>query len=470
MTASLPQTGFAEVQFDLGDQRLNKRAAHCLATFLRKDTSLGFPRIFADSSQLKAFYRMVNNKRVSSSDLIAGAYTGLAQYFAGQYEGAQSGRPVKILGYEDTTAAKYHSRKKLDLGYLQNDEEWDNGVLIHTLLACNADRLPVGLFSQQFIQRSREEYGKKQIRKQRSFADKESYKWVAALEPLQAWRDQLSYPTQIVAVMDCEGDVAEVINWCTAHEFDYIICSRHDRLVPDQPKLYELVRQSDQVVHRQKRCLYSRPAGRYYEAECEIRATPRVQPKGFDYPTGVVYLREQQAGPGRQAPTEWYLLTSLAIEEEAQLQTVLDDYAQRWTITEDFHMALKTGCQIEKRQFDTPAALFNAIALLSLAAIRILALRYLSERLPRTPLAKTVLGQDPDALDLAEKLAKRYLKPRDYDFCDPGTAKCFLLTLARMGGHQGFAQKGRPGWRLLWQGYTEFETLLKGIQLFKQSD
>jgi hypothetical protein len=464
MLSSFLQTGLAEVNFDLGDRRLNKRAANCLSVLLCKDTSLGFPRIFGDSGQLKAFYRMINNKRVTSSALIAGGHAGLSRYFADEQASNAGDEPVKILAYEDTTAAKYHSRRKLDLGYLQNDVEWDNGMLIHSLIACTAQRFPVGLFSQHFIRRAREEYGKKAQRKQRPFADKESYKWVAVLEPLRAWRATLAYPARIVAVMDSEGDVGEVINWCVAHGFDYLIRSRHDRLVPGHPKLYSLVRQADPVA-RQKRRLYSRPAGRYYEADCEIRAT-RAQPQGFDQPTNVVHLRECQAGPDREQPTEWVLLTSLPVDEPAQAQIVLDDYAQRWTITEDFHMALKTGCQIEKRQFDSPEGLCNAIALLSLAAIHLLALRYLSDRYPQIPLSQTIIGQDSDVLTLTNRLAEQYLKPRDYDFCTPQTVKWFVLTLARMGGHQGYAQKGRPGWRLLWQGYTEFQTLLKGIRLF----
>ncbi len=38
-------------------------------------------------------------------------------------------------------------------------------------------------------------------------------------------------------------------------------------------------------------------------------------------------------------------------------------------------------------------------------------------------------------------------------------------TVARQGGHQGRTGDGPPGWKTLWRGWREIQTLLEGIHL-----
>ncbi len=38
--------------------------------------------------------------------------------------------------------------------------------------------------------------------------------------------------------------------------------------------------------------------------------------------------------------------------------------------------------------------------------------------------------------------------------------------MARMGGHQGYAQKGRPGWQTLWLGDQDLVMILDVLDEF----
>jgi len=53
---------------------------------------------------------------------------------------------------------------------------------------------------------------------------------------------------------------------------------------------------------------------------------------------------------------------------------------------------------------------------------------------------------------LAKKLAEKYLKPIDKQLWGQYSNLWWLLLSGRMGGHQGFKQKGLPGWQTLWKG------------------
>lgn len=464
---SYPTASFPEFNFHLGDQRLNKRAVACLERLMSRDLTKGFPRIFEDQYQLKAFYRLMNNPKTRPQKLIRGSWDGLGAYFKQQHE--LDGLPVVVKAYQDSTAGKFPDRKKLDLGYLQTNSARDNGVYIHTTIACDEKGHPRGIFDQQFIQRQRSEFGKKKDRKTRPFEDKESFKWVAWLDGLKQWRDGLDFPVKIMTVADREGDVAQVINSLVKADFDFIIRSSHNRsLSPTPGKLHDLLKEGEQLKSFvDKRRMHSRQSGKYYEADCQI-SYGTFKLNGIEHPVQGIYLKECQANTA-QEQAEWFLLTSCLLSNPEEVRQVVDDYQQRWPITEDFHMSLKTGAKMEKRQFDSAEALFNAIAMLSLVALRIMAMRYVGQANGDQELKVSGLVSDPITYNLLPQLSEKYIKARDLDFCKHGTVQWFHILIARMGGHQGYAQKGRPGWRVLWWGYLELERLIAGAKMYKQT-
>ena len=442
--------------FDFGDQRLNHRAFKCLSVLMTSQAWEGFPGIFADQYALKAFYRLMNNRRVNPAKISEGYALGLQAILKEQSPSA-SEAPKVYYQYQDTTYGSYRHRNKLDLGYLENPT--DNGVVIHTAILTDSLFTPIGLPWQKQILRKREDYQKAQHRKARPLEEKESYKWIEAMHWSTEVQKELN--VKIIHVADREGDIKELFNYCFENELDFIVRSRHDRIVDQESKqkFWSHLRsqQAKAVISRQ----LLNDKGQSYTAQCAIFWQP-VQPKGIDRPLQVLYLRQLDNLQNDQA-AEWAIYSSLPIEKKEQAIEILDIYTHRWRTCEDFHKCLKTGCSMEQRQFDSAHALTNCIAMLSLTALHLLRMRHLAS-LKDQPIEQIL---DEQESQLAQVLTEKYLKPIDLTLCQPKTVLWFVILLGRMGGHQGIPQKGLPGWKTLWLGWYDFKKLMDGIILSK---
>ena len=246
----------------------------------------------------------------------------------------------------------------------------------------------------------------------------------------------------------------------------FIIRARHDRSTlthsqrdkEEDVSLFRLFKQIAQSSNKAKikRELRNKE-GKPYEAQCWLRYAD-YKFRGIDKEITCVHL-EEIAPTGESKMTGWYLLTNLPVKDFEQAEQVVENYTKRWTI-EDFHKCYKTGCSIEKRQFDSKDPLCTVIGFLGLLAIQLLRSRYYA-KLDPDACFDTVVTQK-EAQDLAIKSAKKYLKPIDLTVAKEGTMLWWILLLGRMGGHQGYKSKGLPGWQTLWKGLNYFNTLLEG--------
>ena len=169
-------------------------------------------------------------------------------------------------------------------------------------------------------------------------------------------------------------------------------------------------------------------------------------------PLYVVYVLEVKP-PRGEKPIEWMLLTNEPVRTFDDAWRVVGWYERRWVV-EEYHKALKTGCQIEDLQFTAVERLQPAIALLSAVALTLLNLRDASRR----PDAQTRRATTLFAREYVEVLnAWRHGKVR----CDL-TVHDFFLALARLGGHQNRKRDHRPGWLILWRGWTKLQCMLDG--------
>jgi hypothetical protein len=156
--------------------------------------------------------------------------------------------------------------------------------------------------------------------------------------------------------------------------------------------------------------------------------------------------------PAGVEPLEWLLLTNYEVKTFADACRVIQWYEARWTI-EDYHKGQKTGCGIEKPQFTKEERLEPVIALLSVIAVWLLRLRWLSRQEGlKACLAVTVV---PPAYVAVLSVSQG--KGRRLDL----TAWEFFLGVARLGGYD-YYRKGRPpGWLILWRGWGQ---LLSRVQ------
>lgn len=425
------------------------------------NSSLSFPDLFKDQHQLKGFYRLINNKAVDHATFLSGYQSGLMSYS----QECDSSEPWILV--QDTMLTDFNTRN-LDLGYTQTLKS--NGFLLHHGLLLNEQFLPLGLLHQQVIFREREEFGKAARWRSKETKDKESNKWLEGVET--GINFTKSTGRKLIHVMDREADIVDVINKCNENQQFFIIRARHDRstlsraekdksVVPEHFRIFHLLPEMtnaipiNRVLHDEK--------GKAYQANCLMNYA-QLQLRGIKEAITCVWIKEQCPTDGQQAPAEWFLLTNQKVENAADAAKVAEIYSKRWTV-EDFHKCYKTGCSIEKRQFDSRKALTTSIGLLAITAIVLLQSRYLAQSNHDRPFETVV--SNPQEQDLAKKLAEKYLKPIDRQLCKPFSVLWWLILIGRLGGHQGIKQKGLPGWQTLWKGYAYFQSLATGYSYAK---
>ena len=132
---------------------------------------------------------------------------------------------------------------------------------------------------------------------------------------------------------------------------------------------------------------------------------------------------------------------------------VIGWYECRWVI-EEYHKAMKTGCNIEEPQFTCTQRLQLAIALLSVVALSLLQLRDASRRADAQDRPATSLfGEDYVSVLCAWRHREVRSDWTIHDFC---------LALARLGGHQNRRKDKQPGWLVLWRGWVKLASMLDG--------
>jgi hypothetical protein len=197
-------------------------------------------------------------------------------------------------------------------------------------------------------------------------------------------------------------------------------------------------------------------------AQVEVRRTsvtllrPREGATAFvmdhdirEIPTNVVEVREVNAPKGCD-PLRWVLYTGEAVATYDNCITVIEHYEQR-PVVEEFHKCLKTGLQIEYRQYESADRLEPVIGMICVQAVRLLQLRDVARQSPDTPAKKLV------PLEWVEVLGKITRRPRAIH-----TVGEFMRALAGLGGFLGRRSDGKPGWQTIWRGLQTLILALRG--------
>jgi hypothetical protein len=109
---------------------------------------------------------------------------------------------------------------------------------------------------------------------------------------------------------------------------------------------------------------------------------------------------------------------------------------------QEYHKVLKTGCQVEHRQYETSAALEAITGLLAIVAVRLLQLRSVARTDPQRPAEEVVPRSWVNVLQVVRR------RPRQQ-----WTVRQFFRELAGLGGFLGRKHDGEPGWLTIWRGF-----------------
>ena len=112
---------------------------------------------------------------------------------------------------------------------------------------------------------------------------------------------------------------------------------------------------------------------------------------------------------------------------------------------------------MERLQFTTEERLKPAIGFLSVIALFLLNLRNASRRADAQQRLATELLPELSVVMLS---LWRYKQPRP-DL----TVHEFYYALARLGGHQNRKHDHRPGWLVLWRGWTKLQPMIEAATI-----
>lgn len=450
------ELSFGEMHFGgaaLGNKARTKRLVKVADALVRHPGGT-LPHKLNDPAALQAAYRLMERPEVTHASVLAAHQ---AETFRRIREHAGF-----LLAISDATELDYSGLHSLaDLGQIGNGG--GRGYICQNVLIVDPQqRQVVGLGNQILHTRVETPPGetKEQRRRRES---RESRLWPAATKPLPN-------DPKLVVVCDRGGDTFEELEHESRSQRRFVIRSTQDRKIllghtgrGAKKKLYDVARRSKSVgsYEVEVAATHQRP-GRTATVQFSfvaVRLVPPQQPRGEHsqqpLPVWVVQVWEHDPPPGVE-PLEWFLLTNLSVEKAATARQVIAWYECRWVV-EEYHKAQKTGCDIESMQFTHSSRLEPMIALQSVVALTLLNLRDASRR----PDAKTAPATEVVAQEYVNVLSAW----RHGDARPHWTVHEFFFALARLGGHQNRRNDKRPGWIVLWRGWTALQLLVEGSRL-----
>jgi hypothetical protein len=456
----------SQTEFDnapLGDKRLSARLRKT-AEVVEAHPDASLPKLMGEA-ELEAFYRFVNNERVTYNAVMAPHVEATVERCA---------MHGTVISVEDTTMFQFKTPRK-GLG-----RYGDRTFLAHMALTMTLDGSPLGVVGMEPWSRLKKSTTARRHSGELSTAEataapNEQDRWHRVAELVEA---ELADKATVIHVMDTEADDYDLLQRLVGDGRRFVIRGGGNRRlepVSGSPKKMRDVVASCPVVCTREVRLSRRRAKRLKgtskrprevvrderQAQLSIGAAP-VRIKAPSHFKGdaksldlhIVCVRED-APPKDVEPVEWFLMTTEPVETEQDLLAVVDIYRYRWKI-EEYFKAIKTGCAFQERQFESYDALVNVLAVFLPIAWNLLRLRSMTRRDAQAP-ARLFLSE-PELTVLRASAEKPLSK-------DP-TFEEAMLAVARMGGH--LKRNGRPGWLTLSRGYFTLLDRVEGYLLAKK--
>jgi hypothetical protein len=441
---------------EMGEKRLEKRLLKILSDFSQKPTA-SIPEFCGDWAATKAAYAFFKNPASRTEAIVLAQRRATCDRIQGL---------GRILILQDTTSFDFsHHPQTAGLGPLDNSV--CQGFLVHTSLATTPEGVPLGVLAQHSWVRDAQTSGKRHQRHQRLIEDKESHKWLQGLRDSTA---ALPAETQAIVVSDRESDIYDYFVQPRAKQVDLLVRARHDRGLEQESRLLFLTLSSGPVRGKVTVQVGPRPGQKPRQAACQVyyqkvklrppRRRSAKHPKLPPVVLSAILIKEMQPPPG-VAALEWFLLTTVEITSFEQACQFIEYYACRWLI-ERFHFVLKSGCEIEKRQFEHGDRLIRFLAVANVVAWRLLWQTYLSR--VESDLPCTVVMTAPEWKALYSFIHKTALLPPQLPTLGQVTA-----WLAKLGGFLGRKADGPPGVQLLWQGWRRLFDITQTWLIFNSS-
>ncbi len=446
--------------------RLLKRFIVTMIT-LSKKPSLSISAASANVAEAKAIYRMIDNKLLTNDIIME---TEKRSTICRLIESEEK----TVLAIQDTTTLNYSGLVETnglgDIGGSKNTQ----GLIAHSTIAVLPSGLPFGLLDQKIWARDPQEDTKKKKDRDRPIEEKESYKWIKAMEDSNSC---IPKDIRIINVCDREGDFFEFFSAAMENRRNYLVRAVWNRNIEEEEgKLFEAVKKVDSagviivdIPRDTRKNIKARKAAleiRHTKVKISVPPLLKNRYKDLEYlelyivhaiegklPQEYVSEDEDAIITEKSEPIEWFLVTNVPVENFGDAVEKVKWYVQRWKI-ERFHYVLKSGCEIEELQFETADRIIKLVAMYSIIAVRLLCITYVARINPEIS-CETVLEENE--WKILYCLANRTKIPPEI----APTAKEAVLYLAKLGGFLGRKGDGEPGVKVVWRGFRELDTVVQ---------
>lgn len=447
---------FAHAQ--LGDARRVKRLVQ-VATSAAGQPAGQITEVFTTSAEREGAFRLIENDEVKPSAIADASYAACARRCA-EHEYVYVAVDGSSLNITDSQRSK-------GTGVVGSRRVGARGFQVMTALAVAPNGVPMGLCGQTWWSRMEPSTRRKiDGRDKRPVAAKETRHWLTVMKQVRE-----VFPGEAGPIpwfqLDRGGDAWPVILDGLEPGQKFTVRATYDRrlrvpggsdrqylrpTVAAQPLLGTYKLEVAAGVKRTARV-----------AEMQLRAC-RVT---LDFLVGskrrvpgtlwVVWACESAVTtPVGEKPIEWLLLTTHAVESEADARLVVYGYAQRWRI-EEFHRLWKTGaCCVEDTQLRAADHIERWATILAAVAVRLLRLTYLARVHPERPASIELTAAEIKAVVLARNLPKAPTAP-------PTVAQV-VRWLADIGGYVGHRSSGPPGALTLARGLQRIRVLANVLE------
>lgn len=428
----------------LKDKRLEVRLSNILERF-SEDPVASIPASCKGWSETQATYRLLNNERLDYKEII--------KPHTDSSERRLSGEKV-VLMINDTTSLDFTGAKGAsDLGYIEN--KYSSGLFLHPTVAITPKRLNLGVVDLQLWIRCYEDIGKKKLRKQLAFEDKESYTWFKSYKAADKIA-QSNPSTQIISIGDRENDIFEIFSEAikATSKADILIRSCQNRKIASSGLLWEEMENSE--IHATIDLHLPKTEKRFARDITMTLQYKRVMLQAPYRKTGklenieiTALLAREINPPADSEAVEWMLLTTIPIADKETAVKLLGYYSARWEI-EVFFKILKSGCEVEKLQLHSKENISKAIAIYLIVAWRIQFLMMLNRTCPEMEASRVFEQAEIEAICVIRN--KNIIREKAPNLNE------IITLIAIEGGFLARKSDKEPGAMTIWKGLIKLDS------------
>ncbi|MBD0375783.1 MAG: IS4 family transposase, partial [Flavisolibacter sp.] len=301
--------------------------------------------------EAKAFYRFLQNDRVSEADIIRNMSVNCRCSVAGK----------AVLCIQDSSEINLYCHrgglKKDDYIGVTKASETGFGFFIHPSFVMDAESfMHYGFSDVKVWNRGHKATAKDKshAKKMAPLSEKESYKWI---ESSQKSKEALAAARQLIIIQDREGDIYEQFCLVPDERTHLLIRAKTNRIVAGQNRLFE------HLAHLPKQGAYEieleadkRKGIKKRTAPIEVRfsnviiSRNQYNDKSLPEAQELYAIEAREVTQGIENPIHWRLLTTWAVESLQAALLCIEWYTCRWIIEEVFRILKKEGFDIESSE------------------------------------------------------------------------------------------------------------------------